>query len=521
MQHETTLNVLFVAAEVAPFAKAGGLADVAGSLPKAIRALGHDIRVMMPAYGWIHRHGFELRREFEPFPIPMGREDVSAAILRSTLGEKIPVYFVENAHYFDREHIYGYEDDAERFIFLSRAALEACRRMNWQPHVIHCHDWHTAIVPNWLHTTYTKDPFLAAAASVYTIHNLQYQGVFGPEVLGIAGLDDYGLIVHPDIARELNAAVNLMARGILFADAINTVSPTYAQEILTPEYGEGLDPLLRERRDALYGILNGIDTEIWNPATDAYIACRYDARTLERRHENKLALQAACKLPQDAQVPLIGMVSRLADQKGLDLLEEVLESILDLGVQLVILGTGDPRYEEMLRRAAMQFSRQVAVSLTFNPPLASQIYAGSDMFLMPSRFEPCGLGQMIAMRYGSVPIVRATGGLADTVQDFDPETGEGNGFTFRAYDPQELLTAVRRAVETYRHPDTWRRLQLRGMQTDFSWRRSAREYVVLYRRALEAHRGTPDAGRVMERRIRYVRPKPSDAGEAREENGAG
>ncbi len=519
MQHRDTLSVLFIAAEVAPFAKAGGLADVAGSLPKAIRALGHDIRVAMPGFGWIDRQGF--RPLLEPFSIPMGRGEAQVAVSQGVLGDDVPVYLMEHSGYFDRERIYGYEDDAERFIFLSRAALETCRRLNWQPQVVHCHDWHTAIVPNWLHTLYASDAFFAATASVYTIHNLQYQGVFGPEVLEIAGLDGYGLIVHPDVPRELNAAVNLMARGILFADAINTVSPTYAQEILTPEYGEGLDPLLRERRDVLHGILNGIDTEVWNPATDAYIAHRYDVQTLERRRENKRALQAVCKLPQDAQVPLIGMVSRLADQKGLDLLEQALESILDLGVQLAVLGTGAPRYEEMLRRAADRYPQQVAVTLTFDPPLASQIYAGSDMFLMPSRFEPCGLGQMIAMRYGSVPIVRATGGLADTVQDFDPETGEGNGFTFRAYDPQALLAAVRRAVETYRHPDTWRRLQRRGMQTDFSWQRSAREYVALYRQALEAHRGTPDAGRVMERRIRYVRPEASGAGESPAGGGEG
>jgi len=506
MQRRRSLSVLFLAAEVAPFAKAGGLADVAGSLPKAIRALGHDIRVAMPAYGWIDRQRLGIRSLLAPFPVPMGRRRASATVSYGTLGEDVPVYFVESSRYFHRENIYGYEDDAERFIFLSRAALETCRRLGWQPQVIHCHDWHTAIVPNWLHTIYAEDPLFAGTASVYTIHNLQYQGVFGTQVLEIAGLEEYGLIVHPDVAPELSETVNLMARGILFADVINTVSPTYARQILTPEYGEGLDPLLRERRDALYGILNGIDIEVWNPATDEHVAHNYDAQTIERRSDNKQVLQATCKLPQDARIPLIGMISRLVDQKGLDLLEETLESILSLGVQLIVLGTGDPRYQEMLRRAAARYPRQVAVSLTFNPPLASKIYAGSDMFLMPSRFEPCGLGQMIAMRYGSVPIVRATGGLVDTVHDFNPQTGEGNGFTFEAYDSRALFAAVVRAVETYKHPDIWRRLQLRGMQTDFSWDRSAREYVKLYVRALEVHRGRLDAGRIMGDRIRYVRP---------------
>lgn len=508
LHNRESLKVLFLAAEVTPFAKTGGLADVAGSLPKAIHNLGHDIRVVMPAYRRIDREQLRLQPAVEPFSVSMGKEEEEATILSGRLGRDVPVYFVDNPDYFDRENIYGYRDDAERFIFFCRSALEMCRRLGWQPQVIHCNDWHTAIVPNWLHTIYAEDPFFADTATVYTIHNLRYQGIFGWRVLEIAGLDKHGLIAHPDIAPDLNEVVDLMARGILFTDVINTVSPTYARQILTPEYGERLNPLLRERRDRLYGILNGIDTEEWNPATDEFISRNYDINTLEHRIENKLALQAECHLPQDPQVPLIGMISRLADQKGLDLLEKVLEPMLNLGVQFVLLGTGDQHYHDMLRRAASQHPDQVAVSLTFNPPLASKIYAGSDMFLMPSRFEPCGLGQMIAMRYGSVPVVRATGGLADTVQDFDPRTGEGNGFAFQAYDPWALFAAIVRAVETCKWPDAWHQLRLRGMGADFSWDKSARQYVELYDEALKAHSEPLDAGRydAVQSRIRYVRP---------------
>jgi starch synthase len=462
----------------------------------------------MPAYGLIDRQAFGIQALLDPFPVPMGQaEEAEAAILHGTLGEELSIYLVDNPHYFDRENIYGYEDDAERFIFFCRSALELCRRLGWQPQVIHCNDWHTAIVPNWLHTIYAEDPFFAPTATVYTIHNLQYQGIFGWHALEIAGLDEYGLITHPEVAPSLNEVVDLMARGILFADVINTVSPTYARQILTPEYGEGLDPILRERRDRLYGILNGIDTELWNPATDEHIARNYDAETLDRRADNKLDLQAECQLPQDPHVPLIGMISRLVDQKGLDLLEDALEPILNLGVQFVLLGVGDQHYHEMLRRMAEQRPDQMAVSLTFNPPLAHKIYAGSDMFLMPSRFEPCGLGQMIAMRYGSVPVVRATGGLADTVHDFDPRSGQGNGFAFEAYDPWAFFAAVVRAIETYKHVDLWRQLQLRGMRADFSWDTSARQYVELYHQALEVHNEPLDAAHygVARSRIRYRR----------------
>jgi starch synthase len=483
MTHQPqALKVLFLSAEVVPFAKVGGLADVVGSLPKALKALGHDVRVAMPRYGRISIEKFNLAPFLDFFPVPFDDRSDPAAVLEGRLGD-VPVYFVENARLYDREGIYGYPDDADRFIFFCRAALEMCRQMSWQPDIIHSNDWHTAIVPNWLKTIYAEG-FFASTATVYTIHNLAYQGIFGYRVLQIAGLDEYGLIRHPQVS-DLNEVVDLMARGILFADVVNTVSERYAQEILTPEYGERLDPILRDRKDRLFGIVNGIDYEVLNPAIDSHIAQHFDADHLDQRVANKPALQAEAGLVQDARTPVLGSISRLADQKGFDILGDAIDHILDLGVQFVLLGTGDQHYHEMFTRIAQQYPGRMAVSLTFNAPLAQKIYAGSDIFLMPSRFEPCGLGQMIAMRYGSVPVVRLTGGLADTVRDFNPATGEGTGFVFEKYDRWALFAAVVRALENYRNPSVWRQIQQQGMRTDFSWEASARKYIDLYYRALE------------------------------------
>lgn len=484
-KEQQPLKILLLSAEAVPFAKTGGLADVAGSLPKAIRALGHDIRVAMPRYGRIDPEKFELKEILPAFPVPMNKQVEEATVLQGHIAPDVPVYMIENAKYYDRDGIYMYPDDAERFIFFCRSSLEMLHRLDWQPDIIHCHDWHTAIVPNWLKTIYKGDPFFAQTATVYTIHNLAYQGIFGYRVLEIAGIDEYGFMYHPEMA-DLTEVVDLMARGIFFADVINTVSEKYAQEILTPDFGEKLDPLLRDRRDRLFGILNGIDDKVMNPATDKYIAQNYDVDTLEKRAKNKLALQQEANLNVDAAVPLIGIISRLTDQKGFDILGDVIDHLLDLDLQFVLLGTGDPHYHEMFSRVAQAYSGKAAVFLTFNAELAQKIYAGSDVFLMPSRFEPCGLGQMIAMRYGSVPVVRATGGLADTVKDFDPQTGEGNGFSFEPYDRWALFAAIVRAVENYKYKDTWHKLQVKGMTADFSWNASARKYVDLYYRALAA-----------------------------------
>ena len=485
------LKILLLAAEAVPFAKTGGLADVAGALPKAIQALGHDIRLAMPRYGRIKADAFGLQEVAPAFDVPISDGTEPASILQATIGRGVPVYMVENAKYFDREGIYMYPDDADRFIFFCRAVLEGLKLLEWRPDVIHCHDWHTAIVPNWLRTIYSDDPFYADVATVYTIHNLAYQGIFGYRVLEIAGINEWGFLYHPEMA-DLNEVVDLMGRGIYWADLISTVSETYAREILTPEFGERLDPLLRDRRDRLFGILNGIDYETTDPATDAHIATNYDVSTLDRRLENKLALQREAKLPEAPDVPLLGIISRLTDSKGLDILGDAIDHILDMGVQFVVMGTGEQHYHNLFSQMAEQYPAQMAAFFTFSAPLAQRIYAGSDMFLMPSRFELCGRGQLVAMHYGSVPLVRATGGLADTVQDYDPETGEGNGFVFERYDRWALFAAIVRAVETFKYQDVWRKLQIRGMSADFSWEQSALKYVDLYQRAIASRIPRPD-----------------------------
>ena len=486
------LKVLYLSAECVPFAKTGGLADVAGALPKAIRSLGHDIRVMMPRYGRVEVDKFGLEPLIDHLDVPMDERTEPASIFESSIGPaaaRTPVLFVNSERYFDRQGIYMYPDDAERFIFFSRAALETCRALGWQPHVIHCNEWHTALIPNWLKTVYASDPFYRDIASLYTAHNLEYQGIFGQRILEIAGLADMGFIAHPDIAPDLNYVVDLMARGILFADIINTVSETYAREILTPEHGQRLDPVLRDRRDRLYGILNGIDTELFDPAADTSIAVNFDADGVELRPANKAALQAELGLPLRPDVPLIGVVSRLTDQKGFDLIGAVADSLMqNIPCQLVVMGTGEMRHHEMLNGLSGRYPDQVSVRLTFNRPLEQRIYAGSDIFLMPSRSEPCGLNQMVAMRYGAVQVVHATGGLADTVQDYDARTGSGNGFSFDRYDSMALFAAVVRATEVYRNKDIWRQLMRRCMAADFSWAQSAEKYVDLYYRALAARR---------------------------------
>lgn len=486
MQCEQPLKVLILAAEIVPFAKVGGLADVVGALPKALQALGHDVRLIMPRYRQVDTERFQLKTIFDSVPVRMGSFQVPVSVCEGEIGDHIPVYMIDAPRYFDRENIYGYTDDGERFILFCRAALEAVRTLNWSPDIVHCNDWHTGIVPNWMHTVYHTDPLFANAATVYTIHNLAYQGIFGYRILEVAGVATGGFL-YPQIT-ELANVVDIMGRGILFSDAITTVSERYSQEILTPTFGEKLDHLLRSRRDRLFGVLNGVDYQEANPATDRYIHTHYDAASLDKRAENKAFLQEYAHLPIQENVPLLAMISRLTDQKGLDLIARVIQPLLTQGVQFIILGIGDQHYHELLQNLAARHPEQIAIFLTFNTELAQRIYAGSDMFLMPSRFEPCGLSQMIAMRYGSVPIVRHVGGLADTVQEYNTLTGEGNGFVFANYDAWELFAAIVRALSVYRFKDAWHEIQKRGMAADHSWSASAKRYVEIYRDSLEFHK---------------------------------
>jgi starch synthase len=472
-----------------PFAKTGGLADVTGALPKALTKLGHDVRVVLPRYGRVDPARFNMKEVVPPFPVPMDSSTELVSIFETDIIPGVPVYFVNSDSYFaNRENIYGYPDDGERFVLYCRAALEMLRRLNWKPDVVHANDWHTGIIPNWLKTIYRDDPFFAGTGSVFTVHNLQYQGLFGWRILEVAGIDEYGFLHHPQIG-ELADVVDLMARGLHFSDVINTVSERYAQEILTPEFGEKLDPLLRDRQDRLFGILNGVDYDEINPATDRYISQQFDVEHLDQRVANKLALQREANLKESETTPLIGMVSRMVDQKGFDILAGCFEAMMDCtDAQFVLLGTGDQHYHNIFSQYSQRWPGRVAIYLTFNAALAQKIYAGSDMFMMPSRFEPCGLGQMISLRYGSIPIVRHTGGLADTIKDFDPRSGVGNGFSFERYNQTDLYTTIVRALENYKYPETWRRMQHWGMTADYSWTASARRYVDLYRRAIAFNR---------------------------------
>jgi len=478
-------KILYLAAEATPFAKVGGLADVAGSLPQAIRALGHDVRLMIPRYGTIRSEQFKLERLGEPFPIPVGSREEYIDLIGSTADGGLPVYLIWNEAYFSsRDRVYGFEDDVQRFAVFGRASLAALEHLDWRPDVIHANDWHTGIVPTWLHTDGRRYPLYRDIATLFTIHNMAYQGVTGRLILTFAQME---YVKHLSV--EQPGTVNWMAQGIAHADLVNTVSPRYAKEILTPEIGMGLDTLLRERQDRLSGVLNGIDYDQWNPATDTSIPHRFTVESLDRRAANKTVLQQQARLPVRPEMPLIGMVSRLDAVKGMDLMEPILEWLMGREAQFVLLGTGQPEYHEMFRHLQSRFPSRMRAFLKFDDVLARRIYAGADMLLMPSLVEPCGLGQMIAMHYGCVPIVRETGGLADTVTDYAAEPGHGTGFTFEGQGAEACQKALERALELYSSKKrAWREMQQRGMTADFSWKTSAREYVRLYRRAIKLHR---------------------------------
>jgi starch synthase len=476
------MKILYVASEVAPFVKVGGLADVAGSLPAALAAEGHDVRVAMPLYSTISQEQYGLQKVGEGFGIPVGYDFTGGAIFEGKIngyggGPAIPIYFIQNQHFFERPKIYGYDDDGDRFAVFCHAVLQMLPRLNWKPDIIHTNDWHAALVQPLLKFFYKYDTYLQGIKTAFSIHNLAYQGILPESWLKQPMLDQWGIIWG-----DRDNMVNLMGRGIAYSDGVSTVSPTYAQQILTPEYGENLDWLLNYRWGHLWGILNGIDYAVYDPANDKRIPFAYDLERLEGRAKNKAALQQELGLTQDAKTPIIGMVSRLADQKGFDLMATAAEQILARGAQLVILGTGEYYYHDLLWHLADRNRGKMSVWLGFNLDVAQRIYAGSDFFLMPSKFEPCGLGQMIAMRYGSIPVVRHTGGLADTVHEYDPNNPESNGFLFGAYDAGHLVGAVERALNVYRQqPEVMRRLIEVNMRKDFSWTNAARQYLDFYR----------------------------------------
>ena len=475
------IKVLFAASECVPFVKTGGLADVVGALPPVLKARGVDVRVVLPLYGEIPQEFKSQMKHVVDFEVELGWRRQYCGI--ETLEyEGLTWYFVDNRYYFDRPYIYGMGgDEYERYGFFCRAVLNALPLIGFQPDILHCHDWQSGMIPALHKIQYAHLPFYSRMRSVMTIHNLQYQGIFGiKEVQDCLGLGD-SLFTSDKL--ECYGMANFLKAGMVYADEITTVSPSYAEEITTAYYGERLDGLLRARHGQLMGVLNGIDVKEYDPANDAMIASTYTADNLEGKAACKAALQRELGLTPAPDAPLIGMVTRLSGQKGLDLIDCVLPQIMELGVQLAVLGKGDARYTDMFAWAESQWPGRLAARFEMNFALAHRIYAGADMFLMPSSFEPCGLSQMISLRYGTLPIARETGGLRDTVLSYNEFTGEGNGFTFFNYNAHDMLHTIQRAVTYYREqPEIWRMMMRRGMAGDYSWNRSAGELEELYMR---------------------------------------
>jgi starch synthase len=481
------LKILYIASEAAPFSKTGGLADVTGSLPKAMAALGHDVRLVLPAYASIEERarqpGSDISVSDMTLRVPARRDLLPAGLFESWLpATQVPVTFIAERNLFARPDLYGYHDDPYRFAFFSRAALDAeVAAKGWRPDVVHAHDWHTAPAIWWLATAGNADERYRAIPTVFTVHNLMHQGHVGWDVTDYLGIVTHGLREEP------YRGVNLMARGIYHATMVTTVSPNYAREIMTRDGGYGLDGLLRHRHVDLHGVLNGLDYDVWNPATDARLAARFDTQTLDDRLANKRALQAQLGLPQRDDVPLVAMVTRLDRQKGLDIVGHVVHTLMS-GLageaQFALLGSGEDHYEDMLRHLAGYHREKMAVALRYDGELAPLFYAGSDMFLMPSLFEPCGLAQLIAMRYASVPVVRATGGLADTVRD------GVTGFTYHQQGADECWSALWRALHVWNTDrQAWRAMQRHAMAYDSSWLTSAHAYQQIYGWAIARVRG--------------------------------
>lgn len=478
------MRVVMATSEVVPFAKTGGLGDVLGALPRALGRLGVHVAVVLPSYSFIPHDRFGIEPTGLRLEVPVSSWRTTAEVFSTQLGDDVRIYLIGSDPYFARPGIYGeggvdYPDNAARFAFFSRAVLALLPQIGGAE-ILHAHDWQSALAPAFLRADTARYPELESVRSVFTIHNLGYQGRFWSEDWHLLNLDRR--YFTPDFL-EFYGDISFIKGGLAFADALTTVSPTYAREIQTLEYGHGLDGLLRARSAVLSGILNGVDYGEWDPAHDPYLAAGFSAAQLQGKATCKADLQQAMGLPIETGTPLLGIVSRLADQKGFDILAGALPALMQRPLQLVVLGSGEPRYETFLRSQAERFSGRLAVHVGFDEGLAHKIEAGSDLFLMPSRYEPCGLNQMYSLRYGTIPIVRATGGLQDSVTDPDDD-GNATGFKFRGYDVGDLLAATDRALAAYATPRRWRRLMANAMHADFSWERSARAYLELYERLL-------------------------------------
>jgi starch synthase len=484
------MKVLIASPELYPFVKTGGLADVTGALPKTLMKLGAEVRVILPKHKGIEELDFPMRYKNYKIACQVSQTYVDAEIVESEY-DGVTAYLVEKDEYYYRDYLYStpdgdYLDNAERFIFFSKSVLEAIKVTGFVPDVLHCNDWETALVPFFLKTQYKNDPFFKDIATLLTIHNLGYQGLFWHHDMHLLNVGwEY---FTPDYI-EFFGKINFLKAGIVFSDVLSTVSKQYSREIQTPEFGHGLDGILRTRKNDLYGIVNGIDYEEWNPEIDNLLPAHYGAEDMSNKLLCKKALQATFALPVNQNIPLLATISRLADQKGFDLLHSSMKEMLAIngGLQYIVLGTGDRKYHDLFTDLAKKFPKSFAIKIAYDNGLAHLIEAGADMFLMPSRYEPCGLNQLYSLRYGTVPIVRGVGGLEDTITDFTDTPAKGNGFKFYDYSKTSLLDAIERALKVYRSKKDWARIMRQCMTSDFSWERSAKEYMNLYKKAVEKH----------------------------------
>mgnify|MGYP000073681258 CR=1 FL=1 len=490
------LKILFVTSEAIPFVKTGGLADVSAALPKMLTEMGHEVRLVIPKYGAVDERKFKVHDiiRLKDISIKIGDKDVVFSLKSCFLPgvrTRVQIYFLENYEYFgNRNSLYidpktgkDYSDNDERFILLNRSIMEMIIKLGWIPDIVHLNDWQCGLVPAYAKTIYKDCEGFDKLKTLFTIHNLAYQGKFPQSSFKKTGLPDYLDSEKKGIIHQ--GKLNFLKSGLIFSDVINTVSETYSVEIRTKdEYGEGLKDILAKRKDKLFGILNGIDLNIWHPEKDKLIPYNYSVKTLDKKVDNKIYLLERFGLKYDQNIPLIGVISRLYDSKGIDLIQKAFNDLMKLNLQFILLGTGDFKYHSFFEKMSMKYPEKFSCYLGFSDELAHMIEAGADMFLMPSKYEPCGLNQMYSLVYGTIPIVRETGGLADTVQKYNEKTGEGTGFVFKKYEASDLVSEVKRAIKVFNNKDAWLKLMKVAMNQDFSWKSSAKKYIDLYRKIL-------------------------------------
>jgi len=474
-----------VSPEISPYAKTGGLGDVANALPKALAQFKQEVSLAMPFYGFIKDQKIKIK-ELAKDSIILLKKKYPVSYFQTKFSPEIPLYFIYNHQFFSRGKLYGYNDDNLRFLFFNLAVLKMIKLLNLKIDIIHCHDWHSGLIPNFLNVR-CKDKQLSKIATLYTIHNLPFQ--FQEDWWKVPKKYVDNGRGYPKINNLSNIKyINFAKRAIRNADIINTVSERYAKEILTPKFSQGLGKILNERKKDIFGIINGIDYTVFNPAFDKNIPYNYDWNSLHKKKKNKIALQKELGLEVNPNVPLIGLVHRLTEQKGFDLILEIINYLLKQNLQIVVVGSGDKSYIKSFKKLARKKPKSIAIYSPFTEKMASWVYAGSDIFLMPSRYEPCGISQLISMRYGSIPIVHETGGLSDTISNFNPRTGKGNGFKFSSYTKEDLLVAITRALENFKYSKAWEHLTWQAMRLSYSWELPAKKYITLYKRAIKKHK---------------------------------